>query len=210
MSRADSVRSFGGFLTQALKPELPPVWPFGKPPKSGKANKIAYLDGLRGMAALIVYLTHHAYYAHEAPLLHRAFGWRGQYYFAAAPGVRLFWSGGALSVALFFVISGYVVSLSALNSLHKGDLLKLYNNLGTGLPRRFVRLYFPILCITFIIGTSWHLFGIRCKYRDAHKAIWQPVACVNTSGRLADHSSSEQRSHTETTPNLSSRTCELG
>ena len=164
MSRADSVKSFGGYLTQALKPELPPVWPFVKtPPKSGKANKIAYLDGLRGMAALIVYLTHHAYYAHEAPLLHRAFGWRGQYFFAAAPGIRLFWSGGALSVALFFVISGYVVSLSALNSLHKGDLLKLYNNLGTGLPRRFVRLYFPILCITFIIGTSWHLFGIRCE-----------------------------------------------
>ena len=113
------------------------------------------------MAALVVYLTHHAYYAHEVPALHRAFGWHGDYYFAAAPVIRLFFSGGALSVALFFIISGYVVALSPLNSLHKGDLSKLASTLGTGLPRRFVRLYFPILCITFIIGTSWHLFDIR-------------------------------------------------
>lgn len=158
----DRGKSFAQFMGYCLKPEVPTI--FQKGGKSGKPNKIAYLDGLRGMAALVVYLTHHAYYAHEAPLLHRAFGWNGNYYFAAAPGIRLFFSGGALSVALFFVISGYVVSLSAMNSLHKGDLVKLANNLGTGIPKRFVRLYFPILCITFMIGTSWHLFGVRCKY----------------------------------------------
>lgn len=164
MSRSvDRVKNLGSFIGTALKPELPPVWPLGKPRTGGKPNKIAYLDGLRGMAALIVYLTHHAYYAHEVPLLHRAFGYNGQYYFATAPGFRLFFSGGALSVALFFVISGYVVSLSAMNSLHKNDLTKLAHNLGIGLPKRFVRLYFPIVCITFIIGTSWHLFGVRCK-----------------------------------------------
>ena len=153
-------RGLLGFFANALKPELPTFLQRGGG-KGGKPNKIAYLDGLRGMAAIIVYLTHHAYYAHEVPLLHRAWGFNGNYYFATAPFFRLFFSGGALSVGLFFVISGYVISLSALNSLHKGDLNKLAHSLGTGLPRRFVRLYFPILVITFCIATSWHLFGVR-------------------------------------------------
>lgn len=34
------------------------------------------------------------------------------------------------------------------------------NNIGTGLPRRFIRLYYPALCITFLVVTSWHVFGV--------------------------------------------------
>lgn len=90
------------FLASALKPEIPNLWSS----KSVKIGKTTYLDGLRGVSAIVVYLTHHTMYAHQDPLLHRAFGWHGQYYFVTFPGIRLFWSGGTLAVGLFLMISG--------------------------------------------------------------------------------------------------------
>lgn len=152
----ERLKNFGAFVLATLKPEFPTIWNSSNAAAAGKPNKIAYLDGLRGMAALVVYFTHHTMYSHKTTLaIHRAFGWDGQYYFATFPGVRLFFSGGAFSVGIFFVISGYVLSIGPLNMLHQNNIEKLANSLGTGLPRRFVRLYFPVLCITFLIGTAW-------------------------------------------------------
>lgn len=154
----DRLKSLGSFIGNTLKPDIPILWGDKKAAAAGKPNKIAYLDGLRGMAALVVYLTHHTMYSHKGTwAIHRAFGWQGQYYFATFPGIRLFFSGGAFSVGIFFVISGYVLSIGPLNMLHQGNIQKLAISLGTGLPRRFVRLYFPVLCITFVIGTAWYV-----------------------------------------------------
>lgn len=162
MSNVDLVKRLACFVGSALKPDIPNLWPWKS--KAGdeapKIGKTTYLDGVRGISALIVYLTHHAMYAHQDFALHRAFGWRGEYHVVAFPGIRLFWSGGTLATGLFFIISGYVCSLGPLKLLHRGDIEKMAAGLGTGLPRRFVRLYYPALCITFLVVTSWHLFGI--------------------------------------------------
>lgn len=123
---------------------------------SNKPNKIAYLNGLRGIASLLVYLSHHEGYAHpDTVAFQRAWGFGGHYYFSCLPGIRLLFNGGSYSVALFFVISGYVLARSSLKMIHNEECLRLAKHLGVAVPRRFVRLYFPMLCTTFAFMTSW-------------------------------------------------------
>ncbi|KAJ5395302.1 uncharacterized protein N7487_009605 [Penicillium crustosum] len=65
----------------------------------------AYLDGLRGFAALLVYWGHHQIWAHDGGGVGNAFelayGYDDKYYFACLPGIRTFFSGGILPSASF-------------------------------------------------------------------------------------------------------------
>ena len=151
--------SFSLFVLASLRPDFwKPSAKADTATKAAKPNKIAYLDGLRGFASLIVYLSHHAGYAHDDTYaLQRAFGFQGDYFFACFPFVRLFFNGGSLAVSLFFVISGYVLSRSALKMVQQKDCLRLANHLGLAIPRRAVRLFFPVFCTTFVFMTIWYV-----------------------------------------------------
>ncbi|KIV93830.1 hypothetical protein PV10_05016 [Exophiala mesophila] len=134
-----------------------------------RGNKVlgrtAYLDGLRGFAALLVYCLHHQVWGHSGTkaefILENAYGWDRQFYFACLPGIRLFFSGGHLAVAVFFVISGFVLSAKPLSLIHAGETGQLSDNLGSALFRRWLRLFIPVIGTTFVWMTSWHLFGIK-------------------------------------------------
>jgi peptidoglycan/LPS O-acetylase OafA/YrhL len=123
----------------------------------------AYLDGLRGFAALMVYWGHHQMWANETfgHIFENAFGYDKQYYFAALPGIRTFFSGGHFSVTVFFVLSGYVLSSKPLSLIHNYEYEKLGDNLASALFRRWLRLFIPVICTTFIYLTLWHAFGIQ-------------------------------------------------
>src|SRR5450432_2074326 len=139
-------------------------------------GRTAYLDGLRGFAAFIVYWHHHQLWAHDAigagPILENAFGYNGHYYFACLPAVRTFFTGGHFAVSVFFVISGYVLSAKPLMLIHAGEHIKLADNLASALFRRWLRLFIPVICTTFLYMTSWHAFGLwtdsehQSNYRD--------------------------------------------
>ena len=133
-------------------------------------SQTAYLDGLRGFAALLVYSLHHQMWGHEGFagqfMLENAFGFDGKYYFSCLPGIRIFFSGGHLAVAVFFVISGYVLSRKPLTLIHARDTDLLADNLTSALFRRWLRLFLPVLATTFVWMTSWHLFGIRSSQRE--------------------------------------------
>lgn len=141
-----------------------------------QVRRTAYLDGLRGFAAFMVYWGHHQLWAHEAisadRIFQNAFGYEGRYYFACLPGIRTFFSGGHFAVTVFFVLSGYVLSTKPLILIHAGELLKLGDNLASALFRRWLRLHIPVICTTFLYLTSWHAFGIQTEakaqsnYRD--------------------------------------------
>jgi peptidoglycan/LPS O-acetylase OafA/YrhL len=139
------------------------LWPM--PKQSGPAEplrKTAYLDGLRGFAAFLVYWQHHQLWAHgleEMSILENAFGFEGHYSFASFHGVRLLFNGGHFAVATFFVISGYVLSTKPLSLIQAGEQAKLADNLGSALFRRWLRLYIPLLATTFLFMLSWHAFG---------------------------------------------------
>jgi peptidoglycan/LPS O-acetylase OafA/YrhL len=139
-------------------------------------GRTAYLDGLRGFAAFIVYWHHHQLWAHDAisadGIFENAFGYSGQYYFACLHGVRTFFTGGHFAVTVFFVISGYVLSTKPLMLIHASEYVKLGDNLASALFRRWLRLHIPVICTTFLYMTSWHAFGLwtdnehQSNYRD--------------------------------------------
>lgn len=89
-------------LCSTLKPEM-----FSK--SSGlaqrKIHNTAYLDGLRGFAAFIVYWHHHQLWprAFADIILENAYGYEKRYFFACLPGIRTFFTGGHFAVAVFFV-----------------------------------------------------------------------------------------------------------
>ncbi|KAL6711698.1 hypothetical protein ACN47E_004632 [Coniothyrium glycines] len=122
-------------------------------PNAQKLRPTAWLDGLRGFAALLVYFHHNQLWSHgqKGSLVYEnAFGYQGRYYFAALPFVRLFFSGGHFAVAIFFVISGYVLSLKSMGLIHRGQQASVADSLGSALFRRWLRLYIPVIIVTFI------------------------------------------------------------
>jgi len=126
----------------------------------------AYLDGLRGFAAFLVYWHHnqlwaHAWQANEPnAYFENAWGWGGQFYLATFYGVRNLFTGGHFAVAIFYVISGYVLSMKPLGLIHDGEHLRAADNLGSALFRRWFRLYIPCAVTTWVYVTSWHVFGV--------------------------------------------------
>jgi peptidoglycan/LPS O-acetylase OafA/YrhL len=150
-------------------------------PKSPKKpiRRTAWLDGLRGFAALMVYIHHNQLWAHGYQgnlVFENAFGYEGRHYFAAMPLVRHFFSGGHYAVSIFFVISGYVLSVKSLGLIQKGQLQPAADTVGSALFRRWLRLYIPIIAVTFLWmsfrhwSNFWVDFGVR---RDTYgEDIW--------------------------------------
>ncbi|KAI1074671.1 acyltransferase family-domain-containing protein [Whalleya microplaca] len=87
----------------------------------------AYLDGLRGVAALI-----------------------SENLFWQLPIVRILHSGRS-SVTVFFVISGYVITIKTLSMIYQRKQDRVLESLSGSLFRRPFRLYLPIIASTLII-----------------------------------------------------------
>jgi peptidoglycan/LPS O-acetylase OafA/YrhL len=139
-------------------------------------RRTAYLDGLRGCAALLDYWGHHQLWArdsiHVDKIFENGFGYEGNYYFCTIPVIRLLFSGGHFSVCVFFVISGYVLSAKPLQLIQAGEHLKLGENLSSSLFRRWLRLHIPMIVVTFCYMTSWHAFGLWTAEAE-HMSSWR-------------------------------------
>lgn len=65
-------------------------------------RRLAYLDGLRGFAAFLVYWQHHQLWplrsVNTGRILESGYGVEGQYRFATLPIVRTFFTGGHFAV----------------------------------------------------------------------------------------------------------------
>lgn len=119
--------------------------------KDAPLRRTAYLDGVRGFAAFLVYWGHHQGWAHERQLVfEHAYGYNQEHYFVQLPVVRLFFSGGHFAVSVFFILSGYVLSTKPLSLIQSGDYIKLGDNLSSALFRRWLRLYIPVIATTFL------------------------------------------------------------
>ncbi|SZF03954.1 unnamed protein product [Blumeria hordei] len=135
----------------------------------------AYLDGLRGWAAFMVYWQHHQVWARVGisaeHIFENSWGWDNRYYFCAFPFIRSLFTGGHCAVAVFFVISGRVLTAKPMSLLHAGEHLKLNESLSSALFRRWLRLYIPCICTTFLYLTMWHMFDIWTAY-PKHQSTW--------------------------------------
>ncbi|KAK4044068.1 acyltransferase 3 [Parachaetomium inaequale] len=141
------------------------LWPRGTGSSDGprQLRPTAYLDGLRGFAAFLVYIHHHELFAHglkEMKVFESGFGYEGEFHLATFFLLRNFFTGGHLAVAIFFVISGYVLSVKPLSLIHAGEHLKLFDNLASAFFRRWFRLYIPLIVTTLVYVTTLSVFGI--------------------------------------------------
>ena len=139
-------------------------------------HKTAYLDGLRGFAAFLVYWQHHQLWPERARLFYgnimeNALGYEGRYFFVCIPGIRTFFTGGHFAVAVFFVISGYVLSTKPISLIYDKNWEKLGDNLASAIFRRWLRLHIPVAVVTFLYLTSWHAFGLW-TFAPEHKATY--------------------------------------
>ncbi|KAK3687650.1 acyltransferase family-domain-containing protein [Podospora appendiculata] len=120
----------------------------GGPTRDKPLSPTAYLDGLRGVAALTVYIFHFGYL--WFPVLRNGYGSTdSDHLIWQLPVLRALHSGRA-SVTVFFVISGYVLSLRTLTIIYNGQTDKVLDALAGSVFRRPFRLYLPIVVSTGI------------------------------------------------------------
>lgn len=121
----------------------------------------AWLDGLRGIAALTVYIFHWSMLWFS--FLMDPYGAPGSANtIFQLPIIRTLNSGQA-SVATFFMISGYVITIKTLSTIYKGGLQnneRVLTTLCGALFRRPFRLFVPAIISTFIIAVINQQTGI--------------------------------------------------
>jgi Predicted acyltransferases len=107
-------------------------------------KKIVYFDGLRGLAAFIVFISHSVltFYPSAAfgtaSIIHH----KTEVFLSGTP-LNVLWNGN-FSVCIFFVLSGFVLS-------HKFFETKNYNFLISSAIRRYFRLSIPV-CVSILIA----------------------------------------------------------
>jgi peptidoglycan/LPS O-acetylase OafA/YrhL len=149
---------FGGTLTSqgkdiliALLPSFIQHWTQSSitQPVLRKVQKTGWLDGLRGIASLIVMIHHSSWL--WLPELSKGYGSCPDcYQFLQLPFVRLFFSGSPM-VAIFFVISGFSLSHRALGLIKKERLAEVLESLSSSTFRRGIRLVLPPIVLTFFM-----------------------------------------------------------
>lgn len=115
--------------------------------KERRITETSYLNGVRGLAASLVYVQHLAY----EHWVHYGYGGRPEDFTIQLPFLRLIFS-GRFMVAIFFILSGYVLSYKPLQLARTSDSSALYKNLSSAAFRRTPRLFLPI--IPAMIGTA--------------------------------------------------------
>lgn len=136
-------------------------------PTAGKSSRLTSLDGLRGLAALVVVLHHCALslpaLAAQQQLPDRtATAWWVTY-----TPVHLVWAGGE-AVLVFFVLSGLVLALPHLREPRAGTWLPYY-------LKRAVRLYVPVAAAVVVTGV---VVSLVPRIADAGWSWWMNAHAV--------------------------------
>ena len=136
-------------VTYALVPSFLGASRNGPASNPNEANSIAALDGLRGLACLFVF-NEHLTYNFSTSFLY-GYGIADKRNFIQWPLIRIFWSGFSM-VAIFYVISGYVLSYKPLKQMRAKDLERFHSTLTSSVVRRAMRLYLPTIIAVLICG----------------------------------------------------------
>ncbi|OHX00736.1 acyltransferase [Colletotrichum incanum] len=121
-----------------------------------KPNSTSYLNGLRGLASLVVAMQHNTndYF----PANHRGWGDPpGEHHIIQLPLIRLILD-GSFAVTIFFVISGFALSYGPLKKMHQGKAEQAISAIPSSVFRRPVRLFtpvVPVLVFSNIVMIRW-------------------------------------------------------
>ncbi|KAF9638171.1 hypothetical protein BFW01_g9068 [Lasiodiplodia theobromae] len=108
----------------------------------------AYLDGLRGIAALVVF-TFHTLWAYCGFVEYGYGDGPKNHHFLQLPFIRLIHAGHAM-VPIFFVVGGYVMALKPLRRIRANEVNGLHFQLAGSVFRKAMRLYIPAIVTTFV------------------------------------------------------------
>ncbi|KAF5697467.1 acyltransferase [Fusarium mundagurra] len=116
--------------------------------RPAKLAPTAYLDGMRGVAALVVLFCHFFY---QAFVIAKGWGCDDAHYnILKLPIIRL-WYQGPPAVCLFFVISGYALSYRPLKLIRGRNIQDFSTTMSSLVFRRGIRLYLPTAISTLMI-----------------------------------------------------------
>jgi peptidoglycan/LPS O-acetylase OafA/YrhL len=116
-------------------------------PGSLKIRPTSWLDGVRGVAALGVYLFHTM--GCWASLVSAWHADENQNSILQLPILRTLFVSGPAAVSVFFVLSGYVLTHKSLRWMRQGATDQLYPAVASSMFRRGFRLYLPPILLTF-------------------------------------------------------------
>jgi peptidoglycan/LPS O-acetylase OafA/YrhL len=134
--------------------------------KPSRLHSTSYLDGLRGIASLIVFMGHYT----EENL-----GWFAEPYGLYEDGapssplqlpfLRVIYSARPM-VHIFFIISGYVLAFKPLKQIHSQQYAALASTLSSSMFRRGLRLFLPSFITLFIMAVA-----VYCRLSDDRYAL---------------------------------------
>ncbi|KAI9053985.1 hypothetical protein LZ554_002929 [Drepanopeziza brunnea f. sp. 'monogermtubi'] len=117
-------------------------------PDSLKLKPTSWLDGVRGVAALEVYVFHTISCWRT---IFPAFGAQpDQMSLIQLPVIRTLFVTGGCAVCVFFVLSGYVLTYKSLRWMRAGQTQHVYPSVASSMFRRGFRLYLPPILLTFV------------------------------------------------------------
>lgn len=120
--------------------------------------RVSFVDGLRGYASFIVFVSHFLEPFEPAKRFGYGFG-EDNNSFLQLPIIRLLYSGVPM-VAIFFIISGYALSYKPLLVIqHDGQLS---DTLASAIFRRGIRLFLPTIASTFLVMVT-----VRLRLQDS-------------------------------------------
>ncbi|OTB02226.1 hypothetical protein M426DRAFT_62619 [Hypoxylon sp. CI-4A] len=105
-----------------------------------KPHSTEYLDGVRGVASLIVFILHWTHTTY--PSVNSGWGYKDYTSFWLLPFIRIIYSGAAM-VSVFFVVSGFVLSHRYIQRMHRQEYNELFSSLTSLTFRRAIRLFLP-------------------------------------------------------------------
>lgn len=131
--------------------------------KSARIDDTSYLNGLRGIGALVVVIQHttHEYYPENAGCY--GDGPPETDHFVQLPFVRILVD-GSFSVALFFVISGFALSYGPLKRIHANNPEAAVAAMPSSIFRRPIRLFLPVFPVYVF---SWILIQGQWMYSSS-------------------------------------------
>jgi peptidoglycan/LPS O-acetylase OafA/YrhL len=114
---------------------------------SRRINALPALDGLRGYASCIVFIFHSVWA--YSPMVYYGYGFQNNRWLHQLPFFRLIYAGYTM-VFLFYIVSGYVLSVKLLRLVRNGSWDQAFHTLSSSVFRRGLRLFMPAIISTFI------------------------------------------------------------
>lgn len=152
-------------LGLALTPSFLRHYVDGQPAPPVKQHSIAALDGLRGWASLLVFNFHFLFtYTWKVAV---GWGFNGENYALWQLPVLHMAVSGHIMVAIFFVLSGYVLSYKPLKLIRSRSWEQTFTTLASSTFRRAFRLYIPSF-----VGITLVMLAVRAGVYDySHRVI---------------------------------------